>query len=112
MPASSGFKKQFQNIGATSNRGIEFTLNTVNMKTSNFNWNTTFNIAFNKTKVLALSEGENSLLTSSYNSGVNDYILQVGKPVGIMYGYVRDGLYQVNDFDYNTTTSTYTLKPG
>jgi len=111
VPASSGFKKQFQNIGATSNRGIEFTLNTTNVKTDNFAWNSTFNIAFNKTKVLALSQGENSLITNSYTDK-NDYILQVGKPVGTMYGYVRDGLYQVNDFDYNPTTKVYTLKTG
>lgn len=111
VPASSGFKKQFQNIGATSNRGIEFTLNTINVKTNNFNWNTTFNIAFNKTKVLALSEGENALITNSYTDK-NDYILKVGQPVGTMYGYVRDGLYQVNDFDYNATTKAYTLKTG
>ncbi|MFQ6599858.1 SusC/RagA family TonB-linked outer membrane protein [Flavobacterium sp. C3NV] len=111
VPASSGFKKQFQNIGATSNRGIEFTLNTVNVKTDNFIWNTSFNIAFNKTKVLSLSEGETSMITNSYTDK-NDYILQVGKPVGVMYGYVSDGLYQVSDFDYNATTSVYTLKPG
>lgn len=111
IPASSGFKKQFQNIGATSNRGIEFTLNTENIKKDNFSWNTSFNIAFNKTKVLALSEGETSLLTNSY-SDKNDYILQVGKPVGTMYGYINDGLYQVSDFNYNATTSAYTLKSG
>jgi len=111
IPSSSGFKKQFQNIGATSNRGIEFTLNTTNIKTDNFNWNTSFNIAFNKTKVLSLSEGENSLITNSYTDK-SDYILQVGRPVGVMYGYVRDGLYQVSDFDYNPATSAYTLKTG
>lgn len=111
VPASSGFKKQFQNIGATSNRGIEFTLNTTNVKNDNFNWNTTFNIAFNKTKVLALSEGETSLITNSYTDK-NDYILKVGQPVGVMYGYVNDGLYQVSDFDYNATAGTYTLKSG
>lgn len=111
VPASSGFKKQFQNIGATSNKGIEFTLNTINVRNDNFNWSTTFNIAFNKTKVLALSEGENYLITNSYTDK-NDYILQVGKSVGTMYGYVRDGLYQVNDFDYNPATSAYTLKTG
>ncbi|QGK74201.1 TonB-dependent receptor [Flavobacterium sp. SLB02] len=111
VPASSGFKKQFQNIGATSNRGLEFTLNTINIKKADFNWSTSFNIAFNKTKVLALSEGENSLITNSYTTS-NDYILEVGRPVGVMYGYVRDGLYQVSDFDYNATNSTYTLKSG
>lgn len=111
VPASSGFKKQFQNIGATSNRGLEFTLNTINVKNDNFIWNTTFNIAFNKTKVLALSEGETSLITNSYTDK-NDYILKVGQPVGTMYGYVNDGLYQVSDFDYNATTKVYTLKSG
>ncbi|WP_238989956.1 SusC/RagA family TonB-linked outer membrane protein [Flavobacterium sharifuzzamanii] len=111
VPASSGFKKQFQNIGATSNRGLEFTLNTINIKNDNFIWNTTFNIAFNKTKVLALSEGETSLITNSYTDK-NDYILKVGQPVGTMYGYVNDGLYQVSDFDYNATTKVYTLKSG
>ncbi|KIC04098.1 SusC/RagA family TonB-linked outer membrane protein [Flavobacterium sp. JRM] len=111
VPASSGFKKQFQNIGATSNRGLEFTLNTVNIKKADFSWNTSFNIAFNETKVLALSEGENSLITNSYTNA-NDYILEVGRPVGVMYGYVRDGLYQVSDFDYNPTLNTYTLKSG
>ncbi len=111
IPASSGFISQIQNIGTTSSRGLEFTLSTSNIKTQNFNWNTNFNIAFNKTKVLSLSDGETSMLTTSYTDK-NDFILAVGKPVGIMYGYVRDGLYQVSDFDYNTATSVYTLKSG
>ncbi|OYX83558.1 MAG: SusC/RagA family protein [Flavobacteriales bacterium 32-34-25] len=112
IPANSGFTNQFQNIGSTSSRGLEFTLNTANIKKTDFSWNTSFNIAFNKTKVLSLSEGETSLLTSSYFPNVNDYLLEVGKPVGIMYGYVRDGLYQVSDFDYNATNGTYALKTG
>ncbi len=111
IPASSGFTTQFQNIGTTSSRGIEFTLNTVNIRNKSFTWNTNFNIAFNTTKVLSLSAGETSLITNSYTT-TNDYILQVGKPVGIMYGYVKDGLYQVSDFDYNAATNAYTLKAG
>jgi TonB-linked SusC/RagA family outer membrane protein len=110
IPASAGFQRQFQNIGSTSSSGLEFTLNTTNIQKTDFTWNTSFNIAFNKTKVLSLSKGESSLLTNSYTAS-NDYILQVGKPVGLMYGYVNDGLYQVSDFDYNTTNGTYTLKP-
>jgi len=112
IPASSGFTTQLQNIGETSSKGIELTLSTVNIKNSNFLWNTSFNIAFNKTKVLKLSNDENSLLVNSYNPAINDYIVQVGQPVGIMYGYINDGLYQVNDFNYNTTTGTYSLKAG
>lgn len=111
IPASSGFTKQIQNIGTTSSRGLEFTLNTVNIRNQNFSWNTNFNIGFNKTKVIRLSDGEKSLLSNSYTT-TQDYILQVGQPVGIMYGYRQDGLYQVSDFDYNAATQMYTLKPG
>ncbi|WP_316812042.1 TonB-dependent receptor [Pedobacter heparinus] len=111
IPASSGFTRQFQNIGTTSSRGIEFTLNTTNVRSQDFTWSTNFNIAFGKTEVLSLSDGENSLLTNSYTDK-NDYILQVGRPVGIMYGLQQEGLYQVDDFTYNATTATYTLKPG
>lgn len=111
IPASSGFAQQLQNIGTTSSRGLEFTLNTVNVKAKDFSWSTNFNIAFNRTKVLSLSEGETSLRTNSYTT-VNDYLLEVGRPVGIMYGYQQDGLYQVDDFNYNATTQTYTLKAG
>ncbi|NQX38309.1 TonB-linked outer membrane protein, SusC/RagA family [Pedobacter steynii] len=112
IPASSGFSTQLQNIGETSSKGVEFTLNSVNVKNDQFSWNTSLNIAFSRTKVIKLSNEENSLLVSSYNSAFNDYILQVGQPVGMMYGYISDGLYQVNDFNYNPATNAYSLKPG
>jgi hypothetical protein len=41
-----------------------------------------------------------------------DYIIKIGQPVGAMYGLVTDGFYKVSDFDYNATTSVYTLKTG
>jgi TonB-linked SusC/RagA family outer membrane protein len=111
IPSSSGFTNQLQNIGTTQSKGWEFTLNTVNVQNKGFTWNTNFNIAFTRTKVLSLSQGETSLLVPSYTT-TNDYILQTGRPVGIMYGYIQNGLYQVNDFNYNPTTNVYTLKPG
>ncbi|MES2276089.1 MAG: TonB-dependent receptor [Bacteroidota bacterium] len=112
IPASSGFTTQLQNIGKTSSRGLEFTLSTVNIRSKGFTWNTNLNLAFNRNKVLQLNGSETSLLTSSYNTSYNDYILQVGQPVGSMYGYRSDGLYQISDFDYNATTKVYTLKAG
>ncbi|WP_040540692.1 SusC/RagA family TonB-linked outer membrane protein [Pedobacter arcticus] len=112
IPASSGFANQIQNIGETSSKGLEFTMNSVNVQKQDFTWNTNFNIAFNRTKVLKLNGDQTSLNISSWSSAITDYILQVGKPVGMMYGYLTDGLYQVSDFDYNPTTSLYTLKPG
>ncbi|WP_316823847.1 TonB-dependent receptor [Pedobacter miscanthi] len=111
IPASSGFATQLRNIGSTSSKGLELTLNTVNVASKNFSWNSTLNFAFNKTKVLELSDNESSMVVPSYTT-TNDYILQVGESVGNMYGWVQDGLYQVSDFNYDPTTNVYTLKSG
>jgi TonB-linked SusC/RagA family outer membrane protein len=111
IAASSGFATQLRNIGTTSSKGVEVTLNTINVRNPNFSWNSTLNFAFNKTKVLSLSESETSMFVPSYTT-TNDYILQVGQQVGSMYGYIQDGLYQVDDFDYNPATNAYTLKSG
>ena len=39
--------------------------------------------------------------------------MYVGQTIGLMYGYVTDGMYTVNDFEsYNPNNRTYVLKPG
>jgi TonB-linked SusC/RagA family outer membrane protein len=119
VPASSGFSTMLINVGSTTNKGLELTLNTVNVKNKNFEWNTNFNIAFNKNKVTALTNGETRRYMQSWGAGTGtgtlsdaDYLLQVGDQVGLMYGYKSAGLYQVSDFDYNSSTNVYTLKPN
>ncbi|MGF7230134.1 TonB-dependent receptor [Arachidicoccus sp.] len=104
IPASTGYSTQFQNIGAISNRGLEFALNTENIENKNFNWSTNFNISFNRSKVLSLSNGN-----STYYSG--SFIVQVGKPLGQFYGYKYDGIYTTDDFTQNNDGS-YSLKDG
>lgn len=111
IPYTSGFASQFLNIGATSNKGVEFTLNTVNVKTSDFLWNSTLTMSVNKNKVLALSNGEDFRLSNSWATQT-DYLVQVGSALGQMYGYRSNGVYQVSDFNYNPTNNSYTLKQG
>jgi len=43
---------------------------------------------------------------------VDDYLVEVGKPIGLMYGFVTDGFYKIEDFNYNSSTGAYTLKTG
>ncbi|MDE6332408.1 MAG: SusC/RagA family protein, partial [Muribaculaceae bacterium] len=38
--------------------------------------------------------------------------LETAKPIGQFYAFITDGLYQIDDFDYNPATKTYTLKDG
>ena len=46
------------------------------------------------------------------SDGVDDYLVKVGQPAGLMYGFKTDGFFGIDDFDYNATTQTYTLKAG
>lgn len=117
IPSSSGYTTQFKNVGSTENKGVEVTLTTRNLKKSNFSWNTDFNIAVFKSKVTGLNNEatfsqesfmENIYLSANYEA----YLVKVGEPLGLVYGYINDGFYTVDDFDYNSTTKVYTLKPG
>lgn len=113
LPVSSGYSRQYQNIGNMRNRGVEFTLNTINLKSDNFRWTTDFNIGHNRSKVLSLERGQNSRTFSvgSNRAGVVTYYATVGQPLGEMYGYVYNGIYTTDDFIQNANGSL-TLKDG
>lgn len=103
LPATSGYEQGMLNIGKIRNRGFEFTLETVNIKTRQFQWSISFNIAFNRNRILALVDNQNTLQTSvTWETHFNSqfpYISQVNKPTGMMYGFIYDGTYKPEDFD-------------
>ena len=112
LPYSSGYTTASKNIGNVQNQGLEFTLNTLNVKTKSFTWNSSFNISTNANKVLALADGQRSMTSSlTLFPNVPAYITMVGQPLGLMYGYISDGLLQESDF-YKDASGNYTLKPN
>ena len=125
MPSSSGYENAMMNIGSMRNTGWELSLETLNINKKNFQWTTSFNIAFNRNKVTALNNDQYSLLTSvSWDQSFNSqypYITQVGKPSGMMYGYIYEGTYKQDDFIGNslkdnvpvlTSVSRSEIRPG
>ena len=114
IPPTTGYTSQLQNVGATSNRGVEFQVNADAVRKKNFSWSSNFNISFNRNKVESL--GPVSKLTRSSgwqgSDGIDDYLVKVGQPIGLMYGFINDGYYQIDEFNYNATTGVYTPKPG
>lgn len=114
IPTSSGYEFGFRNIGVVSNRGLEFTLNTVNLERTKFSWNTSFNIAFNTNKIIELNDDVPALLTRIlWNGNFNTSLPYIAIPdqnVSQFYGYVFDGLYQLEDFEL-LPGGTYLLKP-
>lgn len=111
IPTSTGYSAQYQNIGAIRNRGVELVLNTTNIRTKDFTWNTDFNIAFNRSKVLELyGNKETNYFIQDYKSRMG-YKIEVGKPLGQFYGLVYDGIYTTDDF-VQQPDGTYMLKDG
>lgn len=114
LPLSSGYSGATRNIGKVRNRGLEFTINTTNISTKDFKWTTNFNISFNRNKVLNLAEDIESKTTiASFDQNFNatpSYIAKVGLPIGMMYGYIYEGTYKLDDFDF--VGGNYILKPG
>ena len=114
IPSTTGYDKQIQNIGSASNRGVEFQINATPLSTKNITWTSNFNISFNKNRVESLGGVSQITRSSGWqgSDGVDDYLVKVGEPAGLMYGFVTDGFYGIGDFDFNAATNAYTLKAG
>jgi TonB-linked SusC/RagA family outer membrane protein len=113
VPGSSGYTSQIQNVGSTTNNGVEIQLSGRPVSKRNFQWESSFNISFNKNNIESLGEFQNAYLFSSGWAGSNqpsDYLVQVGQPVGAIWGLRTNGWYTVDDFNY--TNGVYTLKNG
>lgn len=114
IPPTTGYTQQIQNIGSSSNRGVEFQVSATPVAKRGFSWTSNFNISFNKNRVESLGGVDQITRNSGWqgSDGVDDYLVKVGQPAGLMYGFVTDGFYGINDFDYNATTGVYTIKAG
>ena len=113
------------NVGEMTNKGIEFTLNAVPVRTKNFTWNTTVNLSHNKNTVdkmqndvfhtTNLTQGDPMVAGVSAN-GWTQRIME-GEPLGTFYTYQYAGTvngrseYYVLDENGNRTGET-TNNPG
>lgn len=85
---ATGYSSQYINAGKVQNRGIEAMLYVSPIKTTNFEWKTTFTYSKNKNEILELAAGieggEEQVLATS---GTVSIIGKVGGSTGDMYGY-------------------------
>lgn len=114
LPSNSGYNTQYQNIGSTSNKGIEFAISGDVIDNDDFKFSANFNIAFNENKVKELSEAGEMIAATNWapTVGRDDYRAIVGQPVGLMYGYVSDGMYTFDDFTYDDTRKKWVINEG
>lgn len=118
IPPDNGYSNQMQNIGETSNKGIELSLSGTIIEKRDFRLSASFNIAFNKNKIEKLGSTKSWEQSSGWagsDGPTGDFYIYEGGKVGLMYGYITDGMYSVDDFSYDGTqadASKYKLNSG
>lgn len=112
---SQGYQTVWTNTGQVRNKGLEISLNTLNVSSKNFRWTTDFNISFNQNTIVSLPDGKPIFGQPNYYRllSTQQFIVEEGRPLGNMYGYISDGVYQISDFEnYDPESSTHTLNVG
>jgi TonB-linked SusC/RagA family outer membrane protein len=116
VPQTSGYSTIRKNIGSMENKGLELTLNTINFDGENFSWNTTFNVSFNRNKVLSLATPADIFNVGGPNFTNPTNIIRVGQPVGSFWGLVRLGTWSESEAaeaaKYVSYRNGLTILPG
>ncbi len=90
LPSTSGVSSYTANIGATQNRGIEFTINGTILKRGDWTWDAGINLYANRNKLVSLASGA----PDEKDEG-NGWF--VGHPINVIYDYEYVGLWQEGD---------------
>ncbi|GAB4045970.1 TonB-dependent receptor [Spirosoma litoris] len=86
IPLTSGFGAVQGNIGKISNRGIELTINTVNINSNGLRWSTDLNLSRNENKVLELATTEPIYAGYQASGATATNVVLPGQPLGTFWG--------------------------
>ena len=105
LAAQAGFSTVFENQEANvQNKGFEFTLTSTNIKSKNFTWTSSFNLSFNRNKLLSFP----NLASSSY---AQQYV--IGQPTSVVFGYrYKDVNPTTGLFEYYGANGNVTSTPN
>lgn len=85
LPPVSGYTSTLANVGKTKNKGVDVTINTVNVRNGDFSWETNLNAAWNKNEIVELMREKNDMIASGWF---------IGQDINVVYTYERLGLWQ------------------
>ncbi|MCG6191033.1 SusC/RagA family TonB-linked outer membrane protein [Maribellus maritimus] len=88
IPTVTGFENTFANIGETKSKGFDLTVNSVNIRTHDFEWSTTLNFSYQDNEIVSLANGKEDDL-------VNEWF--IGESQDIIYDYAAAGIWQESD---------------
>lgn len=108
LPTISGKSSITSNLGKINNKGVEISLHSLNISKKDFSWTTDFAFSLNRNKVVTIygedNDGdgkEDDLISSGYF---------IGKPLGTIYTYKINGMWQQEDVDNGTIMEG--MRPG
>jgi TonB-dependent starch-binding outer membrane protein SusC len=90
LPAVSGYVSKTQNIGKTTNKGIEVTLTTDNIRKKDFQWTTEISFTANREEIVELLNKDAS--GKPLDMLANRWF--IGHPIQVYYNYQNDGIWQ------------------
>lgn len=92
LPRMTGFPDVWANLGQVNNHGIEVTLNTVNIQSKDFEWNSNLTFSYNRNKIVHLYHSDTDGDGKEDDDIGNNWF--IGQPITVYYDYVFDGIYQ------------------
>jgi len=84
---ASGYNDALLNVGELTNKGVELLLTGTPVKRKDFSWDVSYNVAYNKSEVVKLAEGLNTIEMAASVGGWAFVHNAVGRPYGIIKGY-------------------------
>lgn len=95
LPTMTGYTSVWTNLGATNNKGIELTLNSVNLRKGKWEWSTGLVVSANKNKIVHLYRSDTNGDGKEDDDLANNWF--IGQPISVYYDYAFDGIYQEGD---------------
>ncbi len=114
IPSATGYVSQMQNIGQVTNKGIELSISGDILRGKDYVLSANFSMGMNKRKVDKLNGTDNVIWDQNnrWKSSYSDYCLKVGDEVGLIYGFVYDGLYSMDEFYFDAPLNYQALPWG
>lgn len=103
VPVMNGYNSIMDNVGKTRNKGIEIALNSVNIETKDFQWNTNVNFSLNRDKIVELrGDGQDDVTNKWF----------IGEPLRVYYDYNVIGIWQSDDPRWNAEKKQFLNAEG
>lgn len=108
IPNSTGYTSQINNVGSIKNTGLDISLNTRNISTSDFYWTTNLSFSTLENTVEDLG-GIPEIITGNAGFSNGFFLIREGVPLRSFYGYEVAGIWQEDD-DFSQTQDN--VQPG